>query len=112
MYSYYCTVIRVIDGDTFVADIDLGFGIWLRERHIRIFGVNTPEIEGKTKEAGLKAKAFLEEWLKQNSFDLSIVVEQKQDKYGRVLARVYGIQSKNLAQNILDAKLGVKFMDK
>ena len=112
MYSYYCTVVRVIDGDTFVADIDLGFGICLLRKHIRIYGVNTPEVVGKTKDAGLKARNYLEEWLKLNASDLWIIVENKQDKYGRILARVYGIQSRNLAQNIIDDKVGVKFMDK
>ncbi len=41
-------VIRVIDGDTFAADFDLGWGNWMHEvkgrpNRVRILGLNTPE---------------------------------------------------------------------
>ena len=36
LYEYKCDVVRVIDGDTVVVNIDLGFDTWLFDQHIRI----------------------------------------------------------------------------
>ena len=36
MYEYKATVIKVIDGDTVDVDIDLGFGIVLKDERVRI----------------------------------------------------------------------------
>lgn len=42
MYVYNIEVIRVIDGDTIDASIDLGFDVKIKKR-IRFMGINTPE---------------------------------------------------------------------
>jgi len=42
MYRYQAKLIRVVDGDTVDAEIDLGFNIYIRER-IRLMGIDTPE---------------------------------------------------------------------
>ena len=38
----YAKVIRVVDGDTIDADIELGFSVFMRDR-IRLMGIDTPE---------------------------------------------------------------------
>ena len=43
MYEYKTNLIKVVDGDTVDVDIDLGFGIWLRNERVRIMGIDTPE---------------------------------------------------------------------
>jgi micrococcal nuclease len=50
MMTWVCraTVLRIIDGDTFAADFDLGWGTWLREvigrpNRVRLLGIDTPE---------------------------------------------------------------------
>lgn len=43
MYEYKATVINVVDGDTVDVDIDLGFGIELKDERVRIMGIDTPE---------------------------------------------------------------------
>ena len=43
MYEYRARVIKVIDGDTVDVDIDLGFGVWLKDERVRIMGIDTPE---------------------------------------------------------------------
>ena len=43
MYEYRTNLIKVVDGDTVDVDIDLGFGIWLRNERVRIMGIDTPE---------------------------------------------------------------------
>ncbi len=42
MYKYKAKLIRVVDGDTIDAEIDLGFKIYIKER-IRLAGIDTPE---------------------------------------------------------------------
>ena len=46
MYNYQSKLIRVIDGDTIDAMVDLGFDIWIKVR-IRLYGINTPETRTK-----------------------------------------------------------------
>ena len=88
MYEYGIRYKRLIDGDTFVCDIDLGFGIWLVDQHCRLFGVDTPE---KNTDEGKAAAKTAEEWFasRQNTAErFSIQVLQKADKYGRRLVHV------------------------
>ena len=42
MYEYNAKLIRVIDGDTVDASIDLGFDVWVKKR-IRLHGIDAPE---------------------------------------------------------------------
>ena len=42
MYEYKAQVVRVLDGDTFEAIIDLGFHT-LKRTNIRVHGIDTPE---------------------------------------------------------------------
>jgi len=89
MYEYEANLIRVIDGDTVDAMIDLGFGTWAKRRirlaHIDAFECRTRDKEEKAK--GLKAKARLIEVLAQTGDEFylnSIGV----DKYGRCLGEM------------------------
>ena len=43
MHEYKIDVLRVVDGDTVDVDIDLGFGVWLRDERVRMMGIDTPE---------------------------------------------------------------------
>mgnify|MGYP003338125146 CR=1 FL=1 len=88
MYEYGIKFLRVIDGDTFVCNIDLGFGIWLNDQHCRLHGIDTPEHD--TPE-GKKCILETQFWF-NNALDklekISIQVEAKADKYGRRLVHV------------------------
>ena len=58
MYSYKINLLRVVDGDTIDAEIDLGFDIKVKKR-IRFVGINTPESRTRNleeKARGLAAK--------------------------------------------------------
>ena len=62
MYQYIAKLIRVIDGDTVDALVDLGFDVWVKKR-IRLYGINTPETRTRDleeKKAGIAAKERLE----------------------------------------------------
>ena len=58
MYNYKINLLRVVDGDTIDAEIDLGFDVKIKKR-IRFMGINTPESRTKNleeKARGLAAK--------------------------------------------------------
>jgi len=85
-------VLKVVDGDTIDADIDLGFDISLTKR-VRLSGVDTPEsrtTDLKEKELGLEVK----EWLKKNldgkkNILIKTELPDSTEKYGRILGRLY-----------------------
>ena len=98
-YCYSIKVLKVIDGDTIDAEIDLGYYIKIKKR-IRLHGIDTPEtrLQSKIKNVeerkaeksrGLIAKARLREICDNNE----ILVESVGiGKYGRVLGVLYYIE--------------------
>jgi len=87
MYEYKVKIRRVVDGDTVDVDIDLGFGVWLQNERVRLFGVDTPESRTRDKEEkkyGLAAKAFLKGVLKSGDVTLRTTKDGK-GKFGRIL---------------------------
>ena len=61
MYEYKCKMVKVVDGDTIDVDIDLGFGVWMRNQRIRMHGIDTPESRTRDleeKKYGLLQKIF------------------------------------------------------
>lgn len=93
MYEYKVDIVRVIDGDTFVCNIDLGFEVILKNKHVRIAHINAPE---NNTDAGKAATRYLAYMLiphkDQNVVYLPEVIlnvkNHKHDKYGRILAEV------------------------
>jgi endonuclease YncB( thermonuclease family) len=80
---YPATLMRVVDGDTIHALVDLGFYV-KAEICLRLARINCPEVGS---ELGPKAKAFTEEWF---SVRPKLIVETaKGDRYGRWIAEVY-----------------------
>ncbi|MEU8469582.1 thermonuclease family protein [Streptomyces sp. NPDC029006] len=85
MYLYAARLAAVIDGDTIDFDIDLGFGIWTRQR-IRLAGLNCPEHGAPD---GASATAFTSDWLAQHASELVIRTRKDhREKYGRMLGVV------------------------
>jgi len=85
-------VLRVVDGDTIDADIDLGFDISLTKR-VRLSGVDTPEsrtTDLKEKALGLEVKEWLKKKLdgKKNIL-IKTELPDSTEKYGRILGRLY-----------------------
>ena len=90
MYSYKVKeVAKVVDGDTVDLVIDLGFGLYKKER-VRVAGIDLPESRTRDKEEkvyGLEAKAYLMGILE--SAETIIVETEKDGKYGRMLGWLY-----------------------
>ena len=92
MYNYKAKCIKVVDGDTLDLEVDLGFNVTITER-FRLARVNTPEVRGKDREEGLKAKAFVldrmyPEWYAGGSVDLYVTTHKNKGKYGRWIAEI------------------------
>lgn len=89
MYVYKAVVENVVDGDTLVARIDLGFHTWSEQR-IRLHNINSKELTAENKREAKEAQAakkFVEDKLKRVEF---IVLKSfKTDKYGRFVADVF-----------------------
>ena len=49
MHEYKVNILKVVDGDTVDVDIDLGFGVWLRNERVRIMGIDISGLEHLTK---------------------------------------------------------------
>jgi micrococcal nuclease len=87
-YRYKGLVNFVSDGDTLNLDIDLGFGVWLRNQKIRLHGINAPELKGLTKEVALKAKSRLTELVLGKEIIIE-TLQDKKEKYGRWLGKIF-----------------------
>ena len=109
MYEYRATVERVVDGDTYDLDIDLGLRVHTLTR-VRLYGVDTPETYGvKAGSAqwkrGQAAKAFVEAWLARHG-PLFIVrtFRDRTGKFGRWLVELEDLERElRLSQQLLAA---------
>lgn len=92
LYVYKAIVEDVVDGDTLLVRIDLGFSVWVSQR-IRFRGINTAELikggvpVGTAPGRGEQAKAFVQEKLKDIPF--IVIKTYKTDMYGRFVADVF-----------------------
>jgi endonuclease YncB( thermonuclease family) len=104
-FTYYASVIRVIDGDTLWMHIQLGFGI-LKKVKIRLTNIDTVPL---TEPRGRKAKAFVESTLKSAS---QIIIRSRYaGKFSRYLGDIFTVSSdgkgepSHLNQMLLDQGL-------
>ena len=91
MYEYKARLLRVVDGDTVDAMIDLGFNVWINQR-IRLYGVDTWECRTRDKaekKKGLAAKEFTKDMLGEAKLGRFSLVSHGVGKYGRVLGEIY-----------------------
>ena len=89
MFEYNFKLVKVVDGDTFDVDIDLGFGVWLRNQRIRMMGIDTPESRTRDleeKKFGLLAKDKLQTLLANGKVIKTF--KDAKGKFGRILADV------------------------
>jgi micrococcal nuclease len=112
LFHYMMRVTRVVDGDTVYGDVDLGFNFGSRKMEFRMSEINTPEMHGENREAGLASKAFVEERILEK--DVIIVTKRDtKEKYGRYLAHIY-YQKDNewicLNQELVESNHAVPYM--
>ncbi len=93
---YKGKIIRVIDGDTLEAVINMWPEITILAK-VRVYGVNTPELKTKTK-AALDAKKFTHEIAQDQE---AVFMVYGKDSFGRVLCSVQ-LGTKDLATELLN----------
>jgi micrococcal nuclease len=97
MHEYNCKIRRVVDGDTVDVDIDLGFGTWILNERVRLYGIDTPESRTRDleeKKYGLFAKKVVEHYLPVGSNQILKTHKDKVGKYGRILGEFVMFDSK------------------
>ena len=90
-HNYSAKLVRVVDGDTCDALIDLGFDTWVKKR-IRFKGVDTWESRTRDldeKKKGLAAKAFTKDLLENSDDGKFSIISYGTGKYGRVLGELF-----------------------
>ena len=108
MYEYKCKIVKIVDGDTVDVDLDLGFGVWLRDERVRIMGIDTPE--SRTSDAmekifGQAAKDRLNSLLGGEAILLSQKTkggENMKGKFGRILGNFKTINGDNVADKLME----------
>ena len=88
MYEYRALVVSVYDADTLRADIDLGFGVWLKNQSVRWLKIDAWEIRGEERDDGIIARDRVRELILEKTVILKTYKDDK-GKYGRWLAEVY-----------------------
>lgn len=106
MYEYRATILRIVDGDTVHCSVDLGCDVTV-SMAVRLAGINTPEISGATKDAGIAATAHLGTlvamYADQRGRLLLRTTKDKKEKYGRYLGTLLSLDGLvNLNQRMLD----------
>ena len=108
MHEYKVNILKVVDGDTVDVDIDLGFGIWLRNERVRLLGIDTPESRTSDKIEkifGFAAKNRLISLLGAEAI-LQTQVSKKGDdmkgKFGRILGNFRTIAGEHCADILID----------
>lgn len=109
-------MVNVVDGDTVDVDIDLGFGIVLRDERVRIMGIDTEESRTSDKVEdifGELAKARVKELL-QGGDEIILKTEVNRDgedmkgKFGRILGD-FIIKDRMLTDILIEEGHAVKY---
>ena len=106
MYTYKAIIVRLVDGDTICADLDLGMYVWVRNVKIRFLGYNAPEIRGPEKVLGKIAKQALESLISVG--DGVTIKITKSDSFGRWLGEVYK-KDTNIVETLVKLGYGVSW---
>lgn len=113
-------LLRVIDGDTVIALLDMGF--WLTNTvHLRLLGLDTPELHDSNPEKRASAEAariFVKSWFLDHEHAVGLAVAawpllirtEKADSFDRWLADVWCQQEHCLNADLLAGGWAVPFM--
>ena len=110
MYEYKCKMVKVVDGDTIDVDIDLGFGVWMRNQRIRMLGIDTPESRTRDleeKKYGLAAKDFLIKWTNAGGLTLKTHKDDR-GKFGRILGEIWCFDT-NVNEKMIEEHHAVRY---
>ncbi|MBK8396889.1 MAG: thermonuclease family protein [Leptospiraceae bacterium] len=95
LFTYKAHLERVIDGDTLLVNIDLGFSVSIEQR-LRLRGLDAPELSTKK---GISSKKFVESCLKDCRF--LIIKTHGKDKYDRYLVDVFYLKNETDEEKVI-----------
>ena len=110
-YTYNAVITRVVDGDTLVVDIDVGFDIWLRGQTLRLNRVNAPEMKTPKGRALFDQLQFLtgQKIIIKTIKNHRVKKETQKDSFGRYLSEVEVDGMGNLSDYLLTNNLAVPY---
>lgn len=114
MYEYKAKVVKIVDGDTVDVDIDLGFGVTLKDERVRIMGIDTPESRTSDKVEkvfGLAAKERVKELIEKDTVLKTFAAKDGEDmkgKFGRILGD-FIVGDKMLTEILIEEGHAVKY---
>jgi micrococcal nuclease len=114
MYEYRTKLVKVVDGDTVDVDIDLGFGVWLKNERVRIMGIDTPESRTRDKVEkifGLAAKDRLKQLIEKDTILKTFAAKDGEDmkgKFGRILGD-FIVGDKTVSEILIEEGHAVKY---
>jgi len=112
MYTYQCNTIRVIDGNTVDAIIDLGFNVTIRQR-IKLYGANVRDIRSldeAEKAQALASKNRLTELL--GSEFICETILNKRGKAGRIMGNLYTVDSQGNKNSVSEQLIQEGFAER
>jgi micrococcal nuclease len=115
-YEYHAKVTNVVDGDTIVVDIDLGFNVVLSNQSVRLLGVDTPESRTSDKIEkvfGLASKEYAKEFVENCKKQIILRTHKSDDseKFGRLLGEIINPESKEvLNSSLIEEGFAVKYL--
>lgn len=116
-YEYHAKVKEVVDGDTLVVDIDLGFNVIFFDQKVRLLGVDTPESRTSDKiekQFGLLSKEFTKKFVEECGKEVIIRTQysdDNQEKFGRLLAEIINPTTKVVLNNeLINNNYAVKYL--
>jgi endonuclease YncB( thermonuclease family) len=96
-------IVRVIDGDTFEVRLNLGLDL-IATRHVRLEGVEAPEVRGAEREAGLVVAAAAAAWLERGAV---FVAYRSTDSFGRVIGDILAADGTPITAFLLTENLAL-----
>ena len=108
MHEYKVNILKVVDGDTVDVDIDLGFGVWLRNERVRIVGIDCPEPRTSDKIEkvfGEAAKQRVTSLLSSEATlisQISKMGENMKGKFGRILGDFKTINDQIISTTLME----------
>ena len=106
--EYDVTVINIVDGDTVDVDIDLGFGVTLRDERVRVMGIDTEESRTRDKVEDLfgeAAKSRVKELMSEGAKLITTEDRHGEDmkgKFGRILGDFRLPSGKTLTDTLVE----------
>jgi endonuclease YncB( thermonuclease family) len=96
LFTYKAYLNRIIDGDTMIVHIDLGFSVFIEQR-LRLRGLDSPELSEK---GGQASKRLIESSLKDSPF--LIIKTHGTDLYDRYLVDVFYLPNEWSEEKIIN----------